>query len=155
MASRYWSENEPERYRDVARAAKLPKDETNPLERAERERAKALPAADARALLEFLKERRLDLYAPAAVQVLCGLRVLEVLALRECGVDFAQGTVTITQTPHHTPKTRFSYRTIPVPSAVLTVLRDVIGRLPIGDRERPFCLIAAIPGLGLTATATP
>jgi len=77
MASRYWMQNEPDKYRDFAAPVKLPKDETNPLARAERERAKALSAADARALLEFLRERRPDLYGPAMLQTLCGLRVLD------------------------------------------------------------------------------
>ena len=62
---------------------------------------------------------------------------LEALALRECDVDLQAATITITETTTHTPKNQFSYRTIPVPSLVLAMLRGLIAGLPIGDRTRP------------------
>ena len=140
LARRAWFESEPERYRDIARPVRLPKDESNPLERAKREQAKVLSGSVVKAFLEYLRERRPDLYGPAMLQVLCGLRVLEAVSLRECDVDFEQQTITITETAEHKPKTRSSYRTIPVPPFALSVLRDVIAQLPIGDRGRPIFL---------------
>jgi len=74
------------------------------------------------------------------LQAMCGLRTMEALALRECDVDLRQGTIRIAKTQTHTPKNRTSYREIPVPSEVLTMLREQIATLPIGDRERPVML---------------
>lgn len=140
MASRIWAENDPDVYRDIARPIRFPKADGNPLEQAARERRKALSADDLHTLLAFLYERREDLYAVALLQAFCGLRILEALNLRECDVNFEAGTITVTETATHTPKTRFSYRTIPVVPWVLSVLRDRIARLPIGDAEQPVFL---------------
>jgi len=140
MASRYWCEDEPDRYRDVARPARLPKEEVSHRERAAREQAKALSGADTLTLLRYLKERRPDLYAPAMLQALCGLRILEVLSLRECDVDFERGVIAVTETETHKPKTVRSDRDVPLPPFVLAVLRDVVAHLPIGDRKREIFL---------------
>jgi len=140
MASRFWAQNDPDRYRDVAACAKLPPDYSDPLERAEREQAKALSPADLDSLLCFLRMRRPALWGPAMLMGLCGLRMLEALAIRECDVNFEQGTIRITKTGDHTPKTRFSYRRIPVPQEALAMLRETIKTLPIGDETRPVFL---------------
>jgi integrase len=67
------------------------------------------------------------------LQALCGLRVLEAAALRVQDVDLKAGTVTVTDTGHHKPKTRDSYRTIPVCSEALAALRHAID----GQKVRP------------------
>jgi integrase len=82
MASRYWHENDPERYQDVARAVHFHCSASNPLENERRERAKALSASDLAALLTYLHTREPVLHGPVLLQSLCGLRVLEALNLR-------------------------------------------------------------------------
>jgi len=141
MAARLMVENDPERYpRDVARPVRTPASKGNPLEQAEREARKALPAAALRVLLDALRERWPRVYAIAALQALAGLRVLEALALRECDVNAAEGVVTVTKTARHTPKNAFSYRKVPVLPEVTAALRDVIAGLPVGNREREIFL---------------
>lgn len=54
--------------------------------------------------------------------------MMEAAALRREDVDLKAGLVTITKTPHHTPKTRDSYRTIPVCGEVLEALKAAAGQ---------------------------
>jgi len=58
MTSRYWFENDPERYRDVARPVRLPARNEDPFERAEKERRKALSRDALATFLDFLATDR-------------------------------------------------------------------------------------------------
>jgi integrase len=76
------------------------------------------------AFLAYMREAGpVDLSAVLHLQGLCGLRMLEAVNLRECDVDLNAGTVEITDTARHKPKTRSSWRVIPVPGVVVDVLR--------------------------------
>lgn len=140
LTSRYWYENDPERYRDAARPVRMPLKSEDPFERAEKERAKALCRDDLVAFLDFLKNDRPHIGRIVMLQAMCGLRLMEALALRECDVDFRLETIRVAKTETHEPKTPSSYRVIPVPTEVLAMLRDQIATLPIGNRERPIML---------------
>ena len=140
LTSRYWYQNDPDHYRDIAGPVRLPPKDEDPFERMEKEQAKALSRDDLVAFLEFLKTDRPHIRRLVMLQAMCGLRTMEAMALRECDVDFRQGTIRVAKTETHTPKTPSSYRVIPVPSEVLTMLREQIATLPIGDRERPVML---------------
>ena len=66
---------------------------------------------------------------------LAGLRMLEAAYLREQDIDFEEMTVTVAQTSAHTPKTRHSYRTIPVCPAVTTALAKWLHSLRVRHNE--------------------
>jgi integrase len=81
------------------------------------------------ALLDWLRNREPDLWAMASLQVLAGLRVLEAAAIRRQDVDLARGTVRITDTGFHKPKTACSERIIPVcPEALKTLVEWMNGQ---------------------------
>jgi integrase len=102
---------------DPTRGARLP--ESRP--------PAARPVLDESTLISFMAFMResgpVDLSAVLHLQGLCGLRMLEAINLRECDVDLNAGTVEITDTARHKPKTRSSWRVIPVPGVVVDVLR--------------------------------
>jgi integrase len=131
MTSRYMAETYEDHFADVAAHVRFERKETNPLEAKERERAKALPVAALAILLDYLSERRPDLYAIACLQGLAGMRAMEAAHVREQDIDFSAGTVTITKTPDHTPKNKASYRVIPVASRPLRALRAVLDGLKV------------------------
>lgn len=85
-----------------------------------------LEAAEVAVLLDWLRKRSPDLWPMATLQALCGLRMLEAAALRLQDVDLEAGTITITDTGHHKPKTRDSYRTIPICREAVEALREAI-----------------------------
>ena len=60
------------------------------------------------------------------LQALCGLRVLEAAAVRRQDIDFTRGTVTVTETPIHKPKTTTSYRTVPICREAIDALSTLI-----------------------------
>ena len=78
------------------------------------------------ALIEWLKTNAPDLWAMACLQGLAGLRMLEAAALRVQDVDLKAGTVMITDTGLHAPKSHSSHRTLPVCGHVLEALRVAI-----------------------------
>lgn len=90
-----------------------------------------LRPAEVAALLDWLRARYPALWPMACLQVLAGLRMLEAAALRIQDVDLKAGTITIDKTAHHTPKTRDSYRTIPVCGEVLAALKVAIAEQKI------------------------
>ena len=118
-------------FADVARVVWLKRSQENPLEASARESRKAFPAEDLMVFLGLLREQRPPLYPVACLQGLCGLRVLEAVNLREQDIDFAKGTVTVTETPFHKPKNRSSHRSIPVSAMVLSILREWIDGLKV------------------------
>ena len=87
-----------------------------------------LEPAEVRALLDWLRGKHPDLWAMASLQALAGLRVLEAASLRRQDIDLAKGTVTVTDTGHHVPKNRGSYRTLPVCAEVLEALAEAMNR---------------------------
>ena len=117
LAWRVMSENWPELVRPMPRI-KL----TSP----PRREIVCLEAAELAILLDWLKVHAPDLWPMACLQGLCGLRMLEAAALRVQDVDLKAGTVTVTDTGHHRPKTRDSYRTIPVCDEVIEALKTAI-----------------------------
>jgi len=140
LTSRFWFENDPERYRDVARPVRLPAKNEDPFERAEKERRKALSREDLAAFLAFLATDRPHQRRIVMLQACCGPRSMAALALRESDVDLRHGTIRVAKTQTHMPRNQTSYREIPVPPDVLTMLREQIATLPIGDRERAVML---------------
>ena len=62
------------------------------------------------------------------MQGLCGLRVLEAAFLREEDIDLGAGTITVTETTHHRPKTRQSFRTIPLCGEAREALTEVMAK---------------------------
>lgn len=85
------------------------------------------------ALLDWLKVHKPNLWVMGCLMGLAGLRMLETAALRVQDVDLKARTITITETPHHKPKTRDSYRTIPVCGEALEALKAAMA----GQRVRP------------------
>ena len=90
---------------------------------ATKQEIECLDAMSVTILLDWLKVHKPDLWPMACLQALAGLRMLEAAALRHQDVDLDEGTVTVTDTGRHKPKTRDSYRTIPVCREVVTALR--------------------------------
>ena len=82
-----------------------------------------LDFAEVGLLLGWLREHARDVWPIATLQGLCGLRMLEAAALRIQDIDFEARTLTVCDTGFHRPKTRDSYRTIPICGEALEVLR--------------------------------
>lgn len=74
-------------------------------------------------LLSWLKVYRKRLYGMGCLQALAGLRMFEAACLRVQDVNFAAGTITITDTGKHAPKNEFSERKVPVCGEVLEAIR--------------------------------
>lgn len=74
-------------------------------------------------LLDWLRKHEPDLWAMASLQALCGLRMLEAASLRVQDVNLEVQTITITDTGHHKPKTRASWRTLPLCQEAIEALR--------------------------------
>lgn len=104
-----------EGHRDIGAVVKLPKVQQvkTPV---------ALDAESLDAFLRFLEKNDREIWPAVMLQALCGLRMREVLGLREQDLNPDLGTVTICETPIHRPKTAGSYRTLPIPRAVLAAL---------------------------------
>ena len=85
-----------------------------------------LEPSEVRDLLDWLGADRPALRGTATLQALAGLRVYEAAAIRRRDVDFEKGTVTVTDTGFHKPKTLNSYRTVPVCREVLEVLSSAM-----------------------------
>jgi len=132
MTSRYMAETYGEYgYNDVARPVRFIREEDDPEEARRKEQAKILPLEMLFTLLDYLHERRPDLHAIACLQGLAGMRAMEAAHVREQDIDFEAGTVTVTATPHHKPKNRASFRTIPVASMPLNALRAAVSGLKV------------------------
>jgi integrase len=82
-----------------------------------------LDAIELATLLEWLKGHIPALWPMACLQGLAGLRMQEASSLRVQDVDFEAKTVKVCDTGRHRPKTRDSYRTIPVCHDVVEALR--------------------------------
>jgi len=80
-----------------------------------------------------MKTNAPDLWPIACLQALAGLHVYEAMALRAQDVDLNAGTVTVTDTGHHKPKTRDSFRAIPICNEVAQALRAAL----TGQTVRP------------------
>ena len=106
-----------------------------------------LTLQEALSLLDWLKVNDPEVYRLEILAALCGLRQLEAAAIRAQDLDFKEKTLTIADTGFHAPKTRDSYRTIPVPGRVLDALRDAMtgqkvrlasGEVFINRRRNPW-----------------
>ena len=78
------------------------------------------------ALLNWLKINAADIWPMACLQAYAGLRVYETAYLREQDVDLLLGAVKVTETNFHKPKTRNSYRTIPVCQEIIAALNAAL-----------------------------
>lgn len=108
-------------YGDAARKVKLP--------RQHRQRNDK-PVPDAKTLdafLAYLREHRPALAPMVALQSLAGLRMREMMAIREQDIDLRKRTVRVTDTPIHSVKTTDSDRTIPVCASVAAALAWALG----------------------------
>ena len=103
------------------------------LEQPAKQEIECLNLQEALSLLDWLKANDPEVYRIEVLAALCGLRQLEAAAIRAQDVDFKEKTVTITDTGFHKPKTRDSFRTLPVSQVVLDALRDVL----TGQRIKP------------------
>lgn len=104
------------------------------LEAPPRREIECLEADEVAALLGWLKANRPALWPMACLQGLAGLRMMEAAALRRQDVDLKAGTVTVTDTGQHKPKTRDSFRTVPVCGEVLAALQAAMD----GQKIRPL-----------------
>lgn len=82
------------------------------------------------AYLDHLRESDPYIHAFESVRFYTGLRMLETSSLRIQDVDLVNGLLTITATPTHTPKTKTSYRTLPIAEEALSALRRWIDGQP-------------------------
>lgn len=114
---RFMSENYPEIVRPLPKISLM-----RPLKR----EIQCLEADEVVALLDWLKVSAPELHAVGALAALAGLRQLEAAALRACDVDLASATVSINADGMHRPKTRDSYRVLPICSEVLEALKAAI-----------------------------
>jgi integrase len=96
------------------------------LEQPAKQEIECLNLQEALSLLAWLQVNDPEVYRLEVLAALCGLRQLEAAALRAQDLDFTEKTVTVTETGIHKPKTRDSFRTIPVPGRVLDALRDAL-----------------------------
>ncbi|MCE5228850.1 site-specific integrase [bacterium] len=67
----------------------------------------------------------------AILQALSGVRLYEAAYLREQDINPQAGTITITETPVHKPKTRYSYREIPISAAAMEALTAWIKNMKV------------------------
>lgn len=84
-----------------------------------------------RGLLDWLRENAPLVYVWAVAQGLGGLRVYEIAYLTEQAFDSEAQTIRITATEAHKPKTRHSYRVVPVCDAIAETLREWISNLTV------------------------
>ena len=126
-AAAYWHGEHPERFRDVAKAA----GRQLKVERGSYRPPRALDAGQLRALLDWTRENAPAMHPIATLAGMAGLRLKEALYLRHRDIDRTAGTVTVTTTPWHKPKTRASERTIPVPAAALEAVRAYLDAQPV------------------------
>lgn len=92
-----------------------------------------LESGEVAALLDWFKTHAKPLWPMACLQALAGLRMLEAAALRVQDIDLKAATVAIADTGNHKPKTRDSFRVIPVCGEVVDALRVTLA----GQKVRP------------------
>lgn len=117
--SKYMSENYWKVHRDISKGIKIKR---SPIMK----EPTVLKIDQVIRLLDHAKEHNANVYPIILLQAIAGLRIREAVHLREGDVDLKAGTITITETAHHKPKTSSSYRTIPIPKRVLETLSVVI-----------------------------
>lgn len=136
-ASSYWFAEEPELYRDFVKVAGMRLTVSKPP-------AKPIHVLNSAQLMDFidwLKIHSPNLHPLACLCGLAGLRIREALYLRHCDISFENRTVTVTDTPWHKPKNRGSYRTIPIHTFILDVVKEHIESQRIqGMNESPIFL---------------
>jgi integrase len=135
-ASRFWSLEDPDLYRDVAKLARVKLERTDP------KAVHALDPEQAKALLAWLRVNNRPLWPLAVLAAMAGLRQLEAAAVRRADLDLDAGTVTVTKTALHAPKNRASYRTIPLHPEAVETLRTYLADSPVRDLdpEQPLFL---------------
>ena len=126
-AAAYWHGEDPARFRDVAKAACR----QLKVERGVFKPPRALDPEQLQAFLDWTRVNAPDVHPIAILAGMAGLRLQEAAFLRHRDIDWAAGTVTVTTTPWHRPKTRTSERTIPVPDAALDAVRAYLDAQPV------------------------
>lgn len=121
-AWRYMAENYPDRVKPLPKVH-IQKKKPKP--------GQCLNPGEVSILLDWLQIKAPDLWPIATLQALAGLRMLEAASLRIRDIDFEKGTVEVTETDHHSPKTLSSHRVIPLCREVLETLRDHIERMKV------------------------
>jgi len=126
-ASRWASQNWPERYKDFAAGFRLPKPNSEYL-LADQDPRVFLPLEEVAKFIFWLwdRPRCRNIVVGVALQGLCGLRVREVFRLRWEDIDLVTETVTI----QGRVKNAHSVRRLPLPKLVLAVLSELKGRSP-------------------------
>jgi integrase len=133
LTARYMTRTYPGQYRIVTDAVRLKRKDPP---KAELEAGDAvLSPAQIRSLLAWLKEHDPMVHAWACMGALAGMRMREYCYLRERDVDLGRKTITVAETEAHKPKTRSSYRTIPVCGAAVDSLRRWMDGL---ERKHPL-----------------
>lgn len=99
-------------------------------ERTIRKKPDPFTASERDKILGWFATKRRWYYPFAFTLFHTGMRPSEAAALRLGDLDLARGTIDITKSRHlgaeHPPKTKKSERTIPLPSAVVEVLRELV-----------------------------
>ncbi|ODU34456.1 site-specific integrase [Sphingopyxis sp. SCN 67-31] len=112
------------------------------VERSTRDKPKAeIPtAAELRAMLDHAPENFKPLLLTA---ILTGLRASELRGLRWADVDFKNATISVNQRADRyndlgPPKSKAGYRTIPIPGALVAVLREWKLACPLSEHDLAF-----------------
>jgi integrase len=126
LTARYMTRNYPDRYRLITSDLKLKRDR--------KKKIRCLAPDQVEGYVAFVKENYPDIYPIVMLQACAGLRILEAINLRTQDVNWTYGTITVTETSRHKPKTQNSDREIPVASFVLDAVRATIKPVkPIED----------------------
>lgn len=126
-AAAYWHGENPDHFRDFAKAA----GRQLKVERGVYRPPRALDARQLGAFFDWTRDNAPQMHPIAMLAGMAGLRLQEAAYLRHRDIDWAAGTVTVTTTPWHKPKTRCSERTIPVPTAALVAVRAYMDAQPV------------------------
>ncbi len=121
LCSKYMTRTYPGQYRVVTDSVRLKRKDPPKADLDAKD--VILSPCQIRSFLSWLEERNPMIHAWACMGGLAGMRMKEYCYLREQDIDFERGTITITETEAHKPKTRSSYRIIPVCDAVIDSLR--------------------------------
>jgi integrase len=133
LAAMYWQRQKPDMYRDFTGGIRMP--EGKP-----RRGITVLTASQLKTFLDAVKRLQPALYPVAALSAFAGLRVYEAAHLRLCDVDLTLGTVVVTATETHIPKTQKSWRTLPLSRPALEVLQSLLRTLQPVDAAQPLFL---------------
>jgi integrase len=136
LAAMYWTRQKPHLYHDITAGVRMPEGKPKGA-------IVTLSPAQVPKFLEHVQNLQPSLYPLAALSIYAGLRVYESAHLRACDVDLKAGTIRVTDTETHTPKNKGSYRTLPVGSHALAVLKSA--PQPIAKEAALFLTPSGLP----------